>query len=71
VGEKEGTLIIFLKHRSSHKGKLPLLGIVSVVVAEGPVSEEGPGEGKEESNCVLSPGNVFIYTIMQTVMYCT
>jgi len=52
VGEKEGRLIIFLKHRSSHKGKLPLLGIVSEVVAEGTVSEKGPGEGKEESNCV-------------------
>ena len=61
MGEKEGRLIIFLKCRLSYKGKLPLLGIVSEVVAKGTVSEEGPGEGKEESKlcyCILSPGNV-------------
>ena len=64
MGEKEGRLIIFLKCRLSYKGKLPLLGIVSEVVAEGTVSEEWPGEGKEESKlcyCILSPGNVVIH----------
>lgn len=49
---EKGKVDYLLKHRLSHKGKLPLLGIVSEVVAEETVSEEGPGEGKEESNCV-------------------